>query len=758
MQVFGGVLSTLSALFLTLLGKAGGQTASGGTGSGEDLNLNSTTDAVKGSVNIAGGLADFNEANKDITFLGSLQLNQEEDPLSKDTDTTDLNSPLSVFVSGSYAYVVSQTNNRLSIFDISDDSTVVPLDSITTNLSTPKSLYISGNMAYVVGSGDERLALFDVSDKSAIVAKGTITTGLDDPLSVYASGAYAYVASFSNDTLAIFDISDSLNPIAKDTITTGLNGPNFVYVLGKYAYITSGINSTFAIFDVSDVNNIVAKDTITTGLSSPQSVFVSGSYAYVASQNNNTLAIFDISDPGSIVSKDTTTDGLSTPVSVIVSGRYAYVVSSANDTLAIFDVSDVASIVTKGTNSVGIDNPRSVRIMGKNIYVASQDNNSLAIFEITNASYPSAEVGALKVHTLDVQDNVKLSNDLSIDGALTVNRSVKVDNNLSVAGDIRSVNGHIINSITSGITASTTQTQGQGQLITDINEISVVANNNDTNTMPSILVPGIKSDVINNGANTLQLFPATGHDLGAGTNIPVLLPPSTNIRAVSYTLTEWAIVPSSNAIFGEMIILDNSTALTINSQDKFHAVRLMSAGSLGNFTFHTGSTGSITNTADNGGILRITSATHGLTTGDVVTITGLTTAAQNDVTTITVIDPSTFDCDDIAFVTASETGTWNHGSHLVAGNGVSGIYQITVSTSLSSASANKTFEYNVFLNTTIQTKSTTKRRFGSGDIGNSGSSSMVNITDGDQIWLGIQNQTDTANITLVHLNISLHTL
>lgn len=72
----------------------------------------------------------------------------------------------------------------------------------------------------------------------------------------------------------------------------------------------------------------------------------------------------------------------------------------------------------------------------------------------------------------------------------------------------------------SGITASTTQTQGQGALTAYINEISTCATANDTVTLPA-LTPGMAVTVINNGAQTLQIFPASGENLGAGTNTAV---------------------------------------------------------------------------------------------------------------------------------------------------------------------------------------------------------------------------------------------
>ena len=77
--------------------------------------------------------------------------------------------------------------------------------------------------------------------------------------------------------------------------------------------------------------------------------------------------------------------------------------------------------------------------------------------------------------------------------------------------------------IVTGITASTTQTQGQQPLTGLINEVDTVANVNDTVTMKPAAAATEPVRVINNGANTLQIFPAVGNDLGAGVDTAVTL-------------------------------------------------------------------------------------------------------------------------------------------------------------------------------------------------------------------------------------------
>lgn len=95
-----------------------------------------------------------------------------------------------------------------------------------------------------------------------------------------------------------------------------------------------------------------------------------------------------------------------------------------------------------------------------------------------------------------------------------------------------------IGNVTTGITASTTQTQGQGAITTEIAVVATVANANDTVTLPSA-EPGVPCFVVNNGANTLQIFPASGDNLGAGVNTATTLAAGSNRKFVAIDTTNW---------------------------------------------------------------------------------------------------------------------------------------------------------------------------------------------------------------------------
>jgi len=100
------------------------------------------------------------------------------------------------------------------------------------------------------------------------------------------------------------------------------------------------------------------------------------------------------------------------------------------------------------------------------------------------------------------------------------------------------LNKSMMRTITASITASTTRTQGQGALTADINEISVCANLNDTVTLPTA-VAARHCLVINNGAQTLQVFPASGDNLGAGLNTSTTIASGSRKWFVAYDTTNW---------------------------------------------------------------------------------------------------------------------------------------------------------------------------------------------------------------------------
>ena len=159
-------------------------------------------------------------------------------------------------------------------------------------------------------------------------------------------------------------------------------------------------------------------------------------------------------------------------------------------------------------------------------------NISNVIFTLNNGTTLNESFGHMHIEYALVTNTVPLSGG-TFTGAL-------IGTDLTLSGDL-TVTGTTLKSVTATIIASTTQTQGQQPLTSMINEVSTVANASDTVTMMSA-VAGMDIIVINNGANTLQIFPASGDDLGAGVDTAVTLAADDNLRVVTYNATNWEVI------------------------------------------------------------------------------------------------------------------------------------------------------------------------------------------------------------------------
>ena len=107
-----------------------------------------------------------------------------------------------------------------------------------------------------------------------------------------------------------------------------------------------------------------------------------------------------------------------------------------------------------------------------------------------------------------------------------------------VDGGKASFSSFVKRSVTAGITAVSSGTQGQGVLTTDINQVSTVAAENDSVTMPSAEA-GMEITIINDGANTMKIWPYTDDNLGAGVNNAIVLIADSWITFKTFNATDW---------------------------------------------------------------------------------------------------------------------------------------------------------------------------------------------------------------------------
>ena len=135
---------------------------------------------------------------------------------------------------------------------------------------------------------------------------------------------------------------------------------------------------------------------------------------------------------------------------------------------------------------------------------------------------------------------------------------------------------------TVGLTADVGSSQGDGLILSSYNIYSTVANAGDAATLPVSFTPGTTIYDKNNGSNSMDVFPSSGDDAGAGTDVAVavavgesatfigidnnatwtelIVGGGTEINDLTVAVT-WANVPDANITEGS--VTQHEAALTI---------------------------------------------------------------------------------------------------------------------------------------------------------------------------------------------------
>lgn len=319
-------------------------------------------------------------------------------------------------------------------------------------------------------------------------------------------------------------------------------------------------------------------------------------------------------------------------------------------------------------------------------------------------------------------------------------------------------------SLTAGITASTTQNQGQGALTSQINEISTVGNDGDVVTLLTA-VKGITQELINNGANTLQIFPASGDNLGAGVNLSEELEAFESVRYIAIDTTNWEKEATTEIIHGEAHDVDNTDAFVINDAGAdFHAYHSNGfvGGDLAGWTFDAGGGGTshaisgiVDGTPSGTDIAVTTGDAHGLAVGDIISQTNLADPAYVGLFVVKDINSATV-YEVAASYTADGTGTMDQAATLDANIGIDGSFFVSWWASGTSATNNETFDFYLCLDAAIVVGTKVRRKFGTAnDFGSFSGGGIVDISGGGKISMAISNEDSAGNIILRNLTIVL---
>lgn len=314
-------------------------------------------------------------------------------------------------------------------------------------------------------------------------------------------------------------------------------------------------------------------------------------------------------------------------------------------------------------------------------------------------------------------------------------------------------------SVTTGITASTTQTQGQQPLVSNVNVVATVANAADVVTAPGARA-GDELTIFNQGANTVQVFPASGDTLGAGTNLSIEIEPNESREWVAFDGTTWGTEAATGIIHAEMFDVDNTDAFVVTdggSEEQLYHTNGLQAGDLSGWTFDAAQgltsfpVASIANSPLQGGSQAqiTTTGSHLLAAGDIVSLSNMSAGSNAGVHIVLApVAATTFEITSADSTDA--TGTMDQAATLIADVGSAGQYFVAYSASGTAAANNDVFDFGIHVEATHQSSTNSQRKFAIGaDIGAWSSVSIITIADGDHVSFTLNNDaTSDGNITI----------
>jgi hypothetical protein len=188
-----------------------------------DTNLDGPTD-----VYVAGDHAYVTSQKNDS--LAIFDISDPNNIVAKDvfSNTALLGGPSAVQVRGSYAYVLGEDAGMLVTLDISNPDNITYVGHNFTDLTHPVSLFLSGDYAYVAYSGEPvtafscGLAIFDISDPADIQVLSEMDMGYnlpspEKPVAINGNGLHIYVVNEGHHSVRVYDI----NHLSAPAVTAG---------------------------------------------------------------------------------------------------------------------------------------------------------------------------------------------------------------------------------------------------------------------------------------------------------------------------------------------------------------------------------------------------------------------------------------------------------------------------------------------------------------------------------------------------------
>ena len=416
------------------------------------------------------------------------------------------------------------------------------LASNTITLSNTGVLSVSGTTNQVAAS--TAAGAVTLSTPTQFVAPGTIqdTTGMlySTSATVSAAGTNQSGATALTTSYNVITTAASGSGVRLPTITTS-NVGYVIDIVNRGANVVNVYPATGAAIDGAATNaaiSLPANATIhlnassTTQWYSVSPPLVSGTNTSVTYGNGNTTV---------------SVTGLITTVSNEGSGAQVYDTTNSTSSSAVFrTILGTAAdgiTVTQNATTITLDNTLTGANLGSGtgLFVSKSGSATLQFNSITNGtgiglSLASNTITLSNSGVLSVTGTANQITAATTAGAVALSTPAQ----FVAPGTIQDTTGMLYSTTASVSAAGTNQSTATG-LTTSYNVVTTAAAGSGVK-LPAITATnvGYVIDIVNKGANALNIYPATGAAIdGLGANLPVLLPVNATIQLDAASTTQW---------------------------------------------------------------------------------------------------------------------------------------------------------------------------------------------------------------------------
>ena len=398
--------------------------------------------------------------------LQILDINDPKNPVHVSTllngdQGADFTGAVDISIAGNIAIVTTQTTGTIVLLDISDPYNVVVKDQVTVadGFLTHVALDVTivGDFAYVSSFFNDRLNIFDISDEETLRFVSSISqTDLNGIADTVIRGKYGYVASVVDNSFNIIDVTNVNSTTHISKLENGdqgftMLGPGKIVVSGDYAYVSAGLSDSILVVDISNPLSPKFVSEIKHGdggaeLDNPQQLVMHGNYLYVASVgvDSNALEIIDVSgakivsaEIGSLITGQLVSSfdavfqeevnirgGLSVGADSLFNGNIA--LSAASSTLTS---TNTLSFSHRAIFSASSTNGYAFNLQTRNVLTDTD-----VLFRLQNSSTDKFTV--LGNGYVGIGGTTTPNHALSVSGTAFIDGAVTLSNNLNVGGGV----------------------------------------------------------------------------------------------------------------------------------------------------------------------------------------------------------------------------------------------------------------------------------------------------------------------------------